>query len=159
MTRVRKAFAAAAGLVLAAFLLTGCAAVREFVNEVAPPLPQPSLPAAAEPWEKIYQGGSRPDGLSEDEWATKSQRRITAAAALHKILVYGVDSVPGSDGLTVLIKGDPEDAQLISDVEQYVVPVALSWSPTVTVVVDPTLCGVVAELRDNSPLCDKLTGN
>ena len=156
MTQMQRKIAATFVLALAAYLLTGCAAVRDFIAEAPIDLPQPSLPAAAEPFEKIYQGGSTPDGRRAEQWATKSERRIFAAAALHKVLVYSVDHEEGSYALTVKIKGDPADSQLIADVEQYVVPVALRWSPTVTVIIDPSLCGIVGEVKDESPLCDKL---
>ncbi len=109
------------------------------------------------PTRRCTQGGSRPDGLSDEEWATKSTRRITAAGALHKILIYSVDHTEGSNALTLQIKGDPNDAQLLADIEEFVVPVALKWSPTVTVRIDPSLCGVIAGVRDESPVCDLLT--
>ena len=158
MTRATKTITAVIALVLGSALLSGCGAVREFLATGPIDVPQPSLPAQPEPWEKIYQGGSKPDGVGQEEWETKSKRRITAMGALHGVLVYGVNNEPGSDALTVLIKGDPEDAELINNVETYVAPTALAWSPTVTVIIDSTLCGVVSELREDSPLCDKLTG-
>ena len=156
MTQMQRKIAATFALALAAYLLTGCAALREFIADAPVDLPQPSLPAAAEPFEKIYQGGTTPEGRRAEQWATKSERRIIAAGALHKILVYGVDHEEGSYALTVKIKGDPADTQLIADVEEYVVPVALKWSPTVTIIIDPSLCGIIGEVRDESPLCDKL---
>jgi hypothetical protein len=159
MTRPHRALAAVAGLAVSALLLSGCAAIRELVAEVPIDLPSPSLPAQEPPLEKIYQGGSRPDSISDEEWATTSKRRITAAAALHKIVVYSVDPAEDSNGLVIKIKGDPQDAQLLADVEEYVVPVALSWAPTITVIIDPSICGIVGEVRDDSPLCDALTGN
>jgi len=151
--------AAGMGLALAAGLLTGCAALRDFADEAFPAVPQPTLQATAEPFEKTYDGGTAREGMSAEEWDTKSQRRITAAALAHKILVYSLSSGPGSEELTVRIKGDPADPQLIADVEQHVVPVALRWAPTVTVIIDPSLCGVADEFRDETPLCDTLTGN
>lgn len=154
MTQAPKAIAAAIGLVVAALLMTGCAAIRDFIAEAPVSLPVPSLPAAAEPFEKLYQGGSRPDGLSDEEWETTSERRITLAAALKKILVYGVDHDPVTDAITVHIKGDPDSQELIDDVETYVVPVALAWSPSVLVIIDPSLCAVAGEVRDDTPLCD-----
>jgi len=157
MTRSRKAIAAVAGIVLAGLALTGCAALRELVAEVPLDVPSPTLPTAAEPREKIYQGGSRPDDVSDEEWATKSQRRITAMGALHGVPIYAVDAEENSDGLIVRVKGDPGDAELLTNLETYVVPVALSWAPTVTVIIDPSLCGIVGEVRDESPICDKLT--
>ena len=156
MTQLQRTVAATFALAVTAFLLTGCAAVRDFIAQAPIDIPQPSLPAAAEPFEKIYQGGTTPEGRRAEEWATKSERRIFAAAAVHKILVYSVDHQEGSYALTVKIKGDPADSQLLADVEQYVVPVALKWSPTVTIIIDPSLCGIVGEVRDESPLCDKL---
>jgi len=156
MARVSKTVAAAFGLAMAALVMSGCAAVRDLIAEAPVDLPQPSLPAADPPFEKVYQGGSRPDSLSDEEWATKSERRIVAAGALHSVLVYGVDQEVGSDAIVVKIKGDPDDAALIANVEDFVVPEALAWSPTVTVIIDPSLCGVVGEVRDESPLCDML---
>jgi len=159
MTRIGKAFTLGSALMAGLLLLTGCAALRDLADQVAPAVPQPSLPANAEPLERIYDGGTKREGMSAEEWDTKSQRRITAAGAAHKILVYGVSSGPGSEDLTVRIKGDPTDTQLIADVEQYVVPVALRWAPTVTVIIDPSLCGIADELRDDTPLCETLNGD
>ena len=156
MTQMRSTVAVVLSLAIGALLLTGCAAVREFIAQAPIDVPQPSLPAAAPPFEKIYEGGRTPDGVGQEQWATKSERRITAAGALHKILVYSVDHEEGSYALTVKIKGDPTDSQLIADVEQFVVPVALKWSPTVTIIIDPSICGIVGEVKDESPLCDKL---
>lgn len=158
MSRLRTAIAAAAAAASGALLLSGCAAINEFLAAAPIDIPQPSLPSAPPPFEKIYQGGSRPEGISDEEWATKSERRIVAAGALHGILVFGVDQ-EGTTALTVKVKGDPEDTQLIDDVETYVVPVALAWAPTVTVIVDSSLCSIAGELRDDTPLCDKLEGN
>ena len=159
MTRVNKTVAAAFSLAIAALVMSGCAAVRELVAEAPIELPEPSLPASAPPFEKVYQGGSKPDSISEEEWATKSERRIVAAGALHSVLVYGVDQEPGSDAIVVKIKGDPEDAALIANVEDYVVPVALKWSPTVTVIIDPSFCGIAGEVKDDTPLCDALANS
>ena len=156
MARVHQAIVGAIGLVLAGLLLTGCAAIRDFVAQAPIDLPSPSLPALAEPFEKIYQGGSEPEGAGDEKWATKSQRRIVAIGALHNVFVYSVDHEDGSNAITVKVKGDPEDAQLLSDVETYVVPVALAWSPTVTVIIDPSLCGIAGEVRDDTPLCDAI---
>ena len=62
----------------------------------------------------------------------------------------------GSDNLTIRIKGDPGDSQLLADVETYVVPVALKRAPMVTVIIDPSLCGIVGSVKDDNPVCDKL---
>jgi hypothetical protein len=159
MTRATKTTAAILAVLIGSSLLTGCAAVREFLATAPVDLPQPSLPAQPEPWEKIYQGGKTPDNIGQEDWATTSKRRITAMGALHKVVVYGVNHESGSNALTVLIKGDPTDTALIENVETYVAPVALAWAPTVTIIVDSSLCGVVSELRDESPLCDALTGS
>jgi len=157
MVRPRKALAASIALVLAATLLTGCGVAREFLADAPIDLPQPTLPDQPPPFEKIYQGGSRPDALTDEEWETTSERRITLAAAVKKILVYGVDHDPVTDAITVRIKGDPTNAQLIADVETYVVPVAEAWSPSVTVIIDASLCAVAGEVREDTPLCDALT--
>ena len=157
MSRLGKTITATLGLALAAGLMSGCGAVREFLAETPGSLPAPSLPDQPPPFEKIYQGGSRPDALTDEEWETTSERRITLAAAVKKILVYGVDHDPVTDAITVRIKGDPTNAQLIADVETYVVPVAEAWSPSVTVIIDASLCAVAGEVREDTPLCDALT--
>ena len=171
MTRLHKAIAAGAGLVIAALTMSGCAAVQQLLANAPVALPTalptglptalptalPTILPTPDVYEKIYQGGSRPDGLTDDEWAKKSKRHIAAAGALHKIFVYDVDATPGSDALTISIKGNPDDAQLLADIEEYVIPVALKWSPSVTVRIDPSLCGVIAGVRDESPVCDLLT--
>jgi len=155
MARFSKAAAAATGLVLAALMLSGCAALRELAAQAPVSVPQPSASAAAEPLEKVYTGGSRPDGLSDQEWQKKAQRRISAAAAIDRILVYSVSADGTTDNLTVVVKGDPADAQLLADIERRVIPVALRWAPQVTLRVDPSVCGVVSEFKD-SKICDKL---
>ena len=134
----------------------GCGVAREFLADPPIDLPQPALPDQPPPFEKIYQDGARPDGLTDEEWETTSERRITLAAAVKKILVYGVDHDPVTAAITVHIKGDPQDAQLIADIETYVVPVAQAWSPSVTVIIDASVCSVVGEVREDTPLCDAL---
>ena len=155
MARFSKVAVAATGLVLAALMLSGCAAVRELIAGAPISVPQPSVPAAAEPLEKVYTGGSRAAGLSDQEWQKKAQRRIFAAAAIDRILVYSVSADGTTDNLTVVVKGDPADANLLAEIERGVIPVALRWAPQVTLRVDPSVCGVVSEFRD-SKICNKL---
>ena len=59
---------------------------------------------------------------------------FVGAQYLHTVPTAGND-------LTIRVKGDPEDAQLLADVEEFVVPVALRRAPVVTVIIDPSLCG------------------
>jgi hypothetical protein len=158
MTHARKVIAAVSGLVAATLLMSGCAAVQKLLNEVPLDVPQPSLPATAEPLEKTYDGGQTLADAGSQDWAKKSKRRITAVGAAHKILVYSVEPTAGND-LTVRIKGDPGDAQLLADVEDYVVPAALKRAQSVTVIIDPSLCGIVGSVKDDNPVCDALTGN
>ena len=158
MPSLKKSIAGVAALAAATLMMSGCATIQRFLNEVPLDVPQPTLPATTEPLEKTYSGGERPAGLSDEEWAKKSQRRIVAAGALGKVIVYSVDADAATSALTVRIKGDPEDPQALADVEQYVVPTALKWAPTVTIVIDPSLCGVLGEVKDDTPLCDAITG-
>ncbi|MGC4175878.1 hypothetical protein [Demequina sp.] len=158
MTRASRVLASAVAVAAAALMLSGCAALRELVAEVPVDVPQPSLPASAEPFTKIYQGGDASKNTGQEDWATKAERRIVAAAALKGIFVYSVENEPGTDGLTVRIKGDPEDTALIANVEDNLVPVAQNWAPSVTIIIDPSLCGIVGEVRDESPVCDALAG-
>lgn len=154
--KMHKAIASVAGLVAATVLMTGCATVQRFLNEVPLDVPQPTLPATVAPLEKTYDGGATPRDAGTEDWAKKSKRRIAAAGAAHKILVYSVEPTAGSDNLTIRIKGDPGDSQLLADVETYVVPVALKRAPMVTVIIDPSLCGIVGSVKDDNPVCDKL---
>jgi hypothetical protein len=156
--KARKAIASVAGLLAVALLMTGCATVQRFLNEVPLDVPQPTLPATVAPLEKTYDGGVTPKDAGSEDWEKKSKRRIAAAGAAHKILVYSVEPTAGND-LTVRVKGDPEDAQLLADVEEFVVPVALRRAPVVTVIIDPSLCGVVGSVKDDNPVCDKLAGS
>jgi len=156
MARTQRLVAAVLTAAAAAALMSGCAAVREVLATVQEDRPVPTLEPAAAPYEKIYSGGSRPDGLTDEAWEQKATRRIMAAAVVDRIPVYSVEAAEDSDGLTVTIKGDPEDTQLLADIEKGVVPVALRWAPLVTIVVDPSVCSVLGEVRPDTPLCDAL---
>ena len=156
MARGRRIIAAVLTAAAATALMSGCAAIREFVESAPLEGVGPTLAPLPEPYEKIYAGGSRPEGLSQEKWEEKASRRIMAAGAIDRILVYSVTAEPGSDSLTVVIKGDPTDEQLLADIERGVVPVAMRWSPLVTIRVDPSVCGIVGEIRPDSALCDDL---
>ena len=156
MARGRRLIAGVLAIGATCALMSGCAAIREFVESAPLEGVGPTLAPLPEPYEKIYSGGSRPEGLSQEQWEKKATRRIMAAAAVDRIPVYSVTAEEGSDSLTIVIKGDPTDEQLLADIERGVVPVALRWSPLVTIRVDPSVCGIVAEIKPDSALCDDI---